>query len=201
MLITFTVVPLPMTAAEKFNEAAYFYDRMRQTVANLREFPYNLSAFLGASRSTTLFLQKQYKGEREFDDWYERKQAEMASDPDLLTLNKLRRETVHLQPVNLAVRAGPTLPADGVEIDGGRGGYLQLGSNPDGTITTPYRLTSETPIINAKPMARWLLEDDTGRDILVVCGNSLVKIKAVLDEWRRMQPQIRSSDPSESIVI
>jgi len=135
MLITFTVVRLPMTAAEKFNEAAYFYDRMRQTVANLREFPFNLSAFLAAQRSTTLFLQKQYKGDAGFDDWYERKQTEMASDPDLLTLNKLRVETIHLQPVSLAVQAGPTLPAEGVEIDGSRGGYLQLGSDPDGTIT------------------------------------------------------------------
>ena len=187
MLLTFSVVPLPMTAAEKFNEAAYFYDRMRQTVANLREFPFNLSAFLAAARSTTLFLQKQYSGESRFDAWYQRKQADMASDPDLLTLNKLRVETVHIQPVSLLVQAGPTLPADGVEIDGSRGGYLQLGSDPDGTITTPYRSNADMPIVNAEPRVRWLLGDESGPDIGIVCGKGLIKIKAVLEEWYRMQ--------------
>jgi hypothetical protein len=186
-----------MTAAEKFNEAAYFYDRMRQTIANLREFPFNLSAFLAAARSTTLFLQKQYSGESGFNDWYQRKQAEMAADPDLLTLNKLRVETVHIQPVSLTVQAGPTLPADGIEIDGSRGGYLQLGSDPDGTITTPYRPNADMPIINAKPRVRWLLGDETGPDIGMVCGNGLIKIKAVLDEWYRMQHPAHYPDLSE----
>ncbi|MGH7869604.1 MAG: hypothetical protein ACREP9_18745 [Candidatus Dormibacteraceae bacterium] len=198
MLLTFTVVPLSMTAAEKFNEAAYFYDRMRETVANLREFPFNLSAFLAAARSTTLFLQKQYSGVSRFDDWYRGKQTEMTSDPDLLTLNKLRVETVHIQPVSLTVQAGPTLPADGVEIDGIRGGYLQLGSDPDGTITTPYRLNADMPIVNAKPRVRWLLGDESGPDIRMVCGNGLIKIKAVLDEWYRMQPPSHAPDLSET---
>lgn len=194
MLLTFTVVPLPVTAAEKFNEAVYFYGRMRQTVANLREFPFHLSAFLAAARSTTLFLQKQYSGESRFDDWYKRKQAEMAADPDLLTLNRLRVETIHIQPVSLTVQAGPTLPADGVEIDGSRGGYLKLGSDPGGTITTPYRPNADVPIINAKPRVRWLLGDDSGPDIGIVCGNGLIKIKAVLEEWFRMQHPVCAQD-------
>jgi hypothetical protein len=37
----FTMVPLPMTAAEKFQEAAYFYNQMIATVNNTRTFPFN----------------------------------------------------------------------------------------------------------------------------------------------------------------
>lgn len=187
MLLTFSVVPLPMTAADKFNEAAYFYNRMRVTLANLREFPFNLSAFLTAARSTTLFLQKQYSDESGFDEWYQQKQAEMASDPNLLALNKLRVETIHVKPVSLMVQAGPTLPPEGVMIDGSRGGYLELGNDPEGNITTPYRVNADSPIINANPRVRWLLADETGPDVLMLCGKGLLKLKAILEEWYRMQ--------------
>ena len=197
MLVTFKVVPLPITAAEKFSEAAYFYDRMRQTVANLREFPFNLSAFLAAHRSTTFFLQQQYSGDSRFDEWYTGKQAEMASDQDLLALNRLRVETVHVKPVKLTVQAGPTLPVEGVEIDGSRGGYLELGSDPDGTITTPYRPNSDMPIVNAKPMVRWLLGDEHGPDVDVVCGKGLIKIRDVLVEWYKMQRTVQPTEPPE----
>ena len=145
MLVTFTVVPLLMTAAEKFNEAAYFYDRLRHTVGNLKDFPFNLSAFLAAARSTTLFLQKQYSGETHFEEWYHQKQTEMGSDPDLVTLNKLRVETIHVKPVNLIVQAGPTLPAEGVEIDGNRGGYLELEVTP-----TAQSLPRTAPILTRR---------------------------------------------------
>jgi hypothetical protein len=121
----------------------------------------------------------------------------MLSDPDLSILNKLRVETIHVQPISLTVQAGPTLPAEGVEIDGSRGGYLQLGSDPDGTITTPYRPNADLPVVNAKPRVRWLLGDETGQDIRVVCGNGLKKIKDVLEEWYRMQYPTPAPDLSE----
>jgi hypothetical protein len=70
MRIQFTVVPLPMTAAEKFNEAAYFFNQMVVTVNNTRTFPFNLSAFLSALRSTTFYLQVQYRHDERFVHWY-----------------------------------------------------------------------------------------------------------------------------------
>jgi len=43
--------------------------------------------------------------------------------------------------------------------------------------------------MKAKPLVRWLLEEETPRDVIMVCGNGLVKIKAVLDEWHQTQPR------------
>lgn len=72
-------------------------------------------------------------------------------------------------------------------IDGSRGGYLELGNDPEGNITTPYRVNADSPIINANPRVRWLLADETGPDVLMLCGKGLLKLKAILEEWYRMQ--------------
>ena len=91
MRIRFTMVPLPMTAAEKFNEAVYFYNQMIATVNNTRTFPFNLSACLSALRSTTFYLQVQYGHDERFAEWYGRAQETMKKDPLLKLLNELRR--------------------------------------------------------------------------------------------------------------
>lgn len=56
-------------AREKLREARYFLDRMRETKTE-PEFKYNLSAFLSAARSVTFYLQKEYRGDAEFEEWY-----------------------------------------------------------------------------------------------------------------------------------
>ena len=116
MRIRFTMVPLPMTAAEKFNEAIYFYNQMIATVNNTRTFPFNLSAFLSALRSTTFYLQVQYGHDERFAEWYGRAQETMKKDPLLKLLNELRRKAIHQKPVNLVVNSGPAFHEDPITV-------------------------------------------------------------------------------------
>src|ERR1700687_636573 len=109
MMVRFVVVPLPVTAGEKFNEAAFFFDQMLLARNNVRTFPFYFSAFLSAFRNTTFYLQTQYSGTAGFDEWYPATQEKMKSDELLKRLNSLRVETVHQNPVNLVVRSGPRL--------------------------------------------------------------------------------------------
>jgi hypothetical protein len=51
---------VPVTARQKFSEAAYFYNGMLAHRTNPVVFPYYLSAFVSALRSVTIYLQKQY---------------------------------------------------------------------------------------------------------------------------------------------
>ena len=51
------IARVPVTAPQKFDEAAYFYNRMFAYRTNVLIFPYYLSAFLSALRSVTMYLQ------------------------------------------------------------------------------------------------------------------------------------------------
>jgi hypothetical protein len=55
---------VPVTARQKFSEAAYFYNGMLPHRTNPVVFPYYLSAFVSALRSVTYYLQKQYAHDR-----------------------------------------------------------------------------------------------------------------------------------------
>lgn len=83
MRIQFTMVPLPMTAAEKFHGAVYFFNQMVATVNNTRTFPFNLRALSSALRSTIFYLQVQYGQNERFAEWYAKAQEIMKTDPVL----------------------------------------------------------------------------------------------------------------------
>jgi hypothetical protein len=57
VLIQAQMVPMPVTAGEKFREAVYFFERMNETRTNVHLFPFHFSAFLSALRSVTFYLQ------------------------------------------------------------------------------------------------------------------------------------------------
>ena len=55
---------------QKLDEAHYFFEKMKESVEENNVFGYNLSAFLTAARSVTLFMQKEYSDKIGFDNWY-----------------------------------------------------------------------------------------------------------------------------------
>jgi hypothetical protein len=97
MRIQFGMVPLPMTAAEKFNEAAYFFDQMIASVNNTRTFPFHPSACLSALRSTTFYLRVQYARHERFSEWYEKVQDRLKKDSALKMLSDHRTQAVHVR--------------------------------------------------------------------------------------------------------
>ena len=182
MQLTFTVVPLPMTAAEKFNEAVYFFNQMESTVNNTRTFPFNLSAFLSALRSTTFYLQAQYKRKPGFEEWYARQRESMASDPVLKMLKDIRTEAVHQRPVNLLVKSGPRFHEDPIVTD-----HLEIAltSDPAANIAWNYRVGKDGDERSAEPITDWELENGGG-SVLAACRHGLSKIGYLLRQCRAL---------------
>jgi hypothetical protein len=179
MRIQFSIVPLPMTAAEKFNEAAYFYSQMIATVNNTRTFPFNLSAFLSALRSTTFYLQVQYGNDERFAGWYAKAQEIMKGDPVLKTLKDFRTEAIHQKPVNLAVYSGPKLhenPTTTTRLE------ITHVPDPDGNITWRYRLGHDGKEQNAGAITDWEFETN-GESVLRVCQHGLTELQKLLNSW------------------
>jgi hypothetical protein len=54
----------------KLEEAEYFLEGMKKNVENDKIFSFNLSAFITAARSVTLFMQKESQNVMRFKDWY-----------------------------------------------------------------------------------------------------------------------------------
>jgi hypothetical protein len=183
MRVKFAVVPLPLTAAEKFGEAIYFLNQMVESVNNVRRFPYHLSAFLSALRSTTFYLQAQFSGDEEFTTWYARIQDELKADAALRRLNELRVEAVHKNPVNLVATSGPTLHENPIVTD-----HLEFMSttDQDGKIVWRYKVGKDGQDRDAEPNTDWEFEAD-GRSVLDFCQECLSKIDRVLAEWYALQ--------------
>jgi hypothetical protein len=178
MRIQFTIVPLPMTAGEKFNEATYFYGQMVASVNNTRTFPFNLSAFLSALRSTTFYLQAQYAHEAQFSDWYGRAEI-MKQDPVLKMLNGLRTQAIHQRPINLAVYSGPKLHENPTTSS-----RLQITHIPDadGNITWRYRLGLDAEERIAQAITDWEFENN-GESVLATCQHGLIELDKLLRSW------------------
>ena len=69
-----------MDTQQKYNEAEYFLEMMKDNDENRQRFEYNLSAFLSAARSVTFVLQKESSKNPDFDEWYGKKQMQMKRD-------------------------------------------------------------------------------------------------------------------------
>ena len=102
---------VPVTARQKFSEAAYFYNGMLPHRTNPVVFPYYLSAFVSALRSVTFYLQKQYAhGPSDSRPWYAAKQQEMRADPVLKMLVEKRNMALKEEPFDLCFKQGWKMP-------------------------------------------------------------------------------------------
>ena len=89
----------------KNQEALYFLSKMNEFFKDDERFAYNLSAFLSAARSITLYMQRQYKtgkskkDQKDFDEWYLPKQQKMKDDPELRYCKDARNKDLKTESV------------------------------------------------------------------------------------------------------
>lgn len=152
-------------------------------VNNVRQFPYHLSAFLSALRSTTFYLQAQFSGDGEFATWYAKMQEEMKADAALKRLNQLRVEAVDKSPVNLVVNSGPRLHENPIVTN-----HLEFmnTTDKDGGIVWRYKVGQDGNERDAEPITDWEFEAD-GRSVLDFCNECLSKIDRLLAKWHAFQ--------------
>ena len=59
-----------MDTQQKYNEAEYFLEMMKENIEDRQKLNYNLNAFVSAARSVTFFLEKRFLTKSKFNDWY-----------------------------------------------------------------------------------------------------------------------------------
>lgn len=178
---------VPITARQKFNEAAYFYNGMLAHRLNVVIFPYYLSAFLSALRSVTFYLQKQYAHNAQFASWYPKKQAEMSADSVLKTLVNNRNTIVHREPIDLYFNRGFKMPERyGEYIETTH--FEQIEDQlPDGTIRTKIRVGANVEEEEVTPWVTWHFSETDREDVMSHCYAGLEKIDLILQELESLR--------------
>jgi len=178
---------VPVTARQKFEEAAYFYNGMFAHRTNVVVFPYYLSGFLSALRSVTMYLQKQYTHDERFAAWYPARQAEMNADPVLKNLNFKRVAVVHREPFDLYYRKGFKMP----EKCGGSitTTHFELRDevDPNGWIRMSVKVGADGEQEPVEPRIGWHFSADDPSDVMNYCYSGLQKLDSVLRELAELR--------------
>jgi hypothetical protein len=178
---------VPVTARQKFEEAAYFYNGMFANRTNVVVFPYYLSAFLSALRSVTMYLQKQYARDGRFAAWYPAKQTEMAADPVLKNLNAKRVAVIHREPFDLYFRKGYKMP----EKYGGciTTTHLELRDevDPNGWMKMSIKVGAAGEVEPVEPWISWHFSDDDPADVMNHCYSGLQRLDSILKELAQLR--------------
>ena len=188
---------VPVTARQKFNEAAYFYNGMLAHHLNVIIFPYYLSAFLSALRSVTWYLQKQYADDPRFAAWYPQKQAEMIADPILKMLQENRNQVVHREPFDLHFNRGFKMPEK-------YGDYIETkffeqieDQTPDGVIKTKIRVRKDAQEEEVEPWITWHFTEDDREQVTKHCYVGLERLDAILKELEALRAGMGLSPDEE----
>jgi len=181
------MVRVPVTARQKFNEAAYFYNGMLAHRTNVVIFPYYLSAFLSAFRSVTFFLQKQYAHDARFSSWYPQKQAEMAGDPVMKMLKDRRTDVVHREPIDLFFMQGFEFPErfkGCIETT-----HLEVVHDqaPDGRVISRIKVGADGIEEDVATRITWHFTEDDKTDVMQHCYSGLEKLDAILKELEALR--------------
>jgi hypothetical protein len=181
---------VPVTARQKFNEAAFFYNSMLKHRLNVIVFPYCLSAFLSALRSVTWYLQKQYAHNEEFAMWYAEKQTQMRAAPVLKMLAENRTTVVHREPFDLFFNRGFKMPEK-------YGEYIETtffeqieDQTPEGVITTNIRVGKDALEEEVEPWITWHFTEDDHEEVMNHCHGGLERLDAILKELETRRAEI-----------
>jgi len=182
MVVQGQMARVPVTARQKFDEAAYFYNGMGGHRRNPIVFPYYLSAFVSALRSVTFYMQSQYSRDERFAQWYAEKQVEMRADPVLKLLKDKRDIALHAEPFDLYFyqgfkfpeRYGDCITTDHLEVKEGR--------DLDGNVTMTIKVGKDGETEPVEPRISWHFAEDDPLDVMNHCYTGLEKMDAMLKE-------------------
>lgn len=161
---------------DKLNEAKYFLEEMRRVSSDPDKFRYELTAFLAASRSITLIMQKEFPGKTGFTDWYAQKQREMENNHTLKYLLRQRNISHHERPVlsyPITV-AGQSTNSAGMSII-----LTGTGSNLD--LTSSFVIL---PVIQPATSVRYYFDDipTEEKDVITMCQEAVNALEIIVIE-------------------
>ena len=174
---------------QKYNEAEYFLGMMKENIEDRQKFKYDLSAFVSAARSVTLVLQTEVKSKnRDFDEWYSKKQMLMGKDEMFKFFNEQRIIVIHTR--------GSIDPRAEISenIDFGGAASFSIKSelrDAEGNLKDyEYSEQPAKPKPASKPNSReetnykWFFKDwqETDEDAITFCERYLKELKIIVEE-------------------
>ena len=166
---------------QKLDEAKYFLSQMEANVINISNFKFNLSAFVSASRSVTLFMQKEYATEKKFSGWYKNWQLKMAINPIYQLINRKRAMTIHTQPIETRKDTKITL----TETLSLRDRVVLATIHQDGSVELQDSgFEKDKPPSYKKPKVEhlWFFNDYLDKDILSVATDYTSSLETLVKE-------------------
>ena len=161
----------------KLNEAVYFLSMMKKTFYDNSDiFHFNLNAFLTASRSITLYMQKQYKKCSGFSEWYCHEQIELSNEQELQFLLKARNDVIHKEPVHTTTEFEMFSP----------GAFITDINDEEEILNKLEQMSKQETKIN---IIRRFFEQDDETEIVEFCENQLNKLTKLVDECETLFPQ------------
>jgi len=163
---------------DKLSEAKHFLEGMRRVSSDPDKFRYELTAFLAASRSITLIMQKEFARKFGFADWYIQKQNYMKREPTLKYLHRQRNISHHEHPVlSYSPRAiGQSCDYSGVHVVlTGTGSNLNLDSFVD---------LPSSPIMPPDTTIKYYFDDipNKDKDVILICQEAINVLEKIVGD-------------------
>ena len=176
-----------MSTQQKYYEAEYFLEMMKEDIEDRQKLEYNISAFLSAARSITFFLEKRFPTKSKFNDWYFGKEQKDKTGI-LEFFRKKRNCNIHEKPIN---------PRAVISVNSNVSMALSVSSEvivrkADGTIkdyehSEPLVKSKVTPMQdNTEIKYKWFFSDCPNEyknvDVINLCEGYLNKLKIIVEE-------------------
>jgi hypothetical protein len=201
MLMKAQMVPMPITAAEKFKEAAFFYNAMLAVRTNVRMFPYYLSAFLAALRSVTDYIEQQTKDHPDLRTWWKETFPKLKDDPLLKFLKRKRDLSIHQEPLNVFFWHGPTFPKKHLQKDEDGEEYIESNyfgwsstTDERGEIRVTMQVGKDGVDESVETNVNWTFEEDDEKGIAAYCYDGLEKVDALVKEFAELRAKLGLPD-------
>lgn len=173
-----------MLAEEKLREAEYFLGQMKANTQDPDAFRWNLSAFLSAARSVTFYLQKEFRGNPDFDSWYPEKQALLAADTEAKYFDEARVSSIHVR----AVSPRKTVDVRMYESVGVSESFRFELIREGRVVATGESHSPPSPPPQPKPTEveiSYFFADFPGgeKEVLQACEEHVTKLRDLLEDW------------------
>src|SRR5271157_4349650 len=146
---------VPVTARQKFSEAAYFYNGM---------LPHRTNPVV-----VTYYLQKQYAHDKRFTAWYAQKQDAMKADPVLKMLHEIRNTALHVEPFDLCFKQGWKMPDKYGGVITTTFLAVREEAEPNGRVKTFLQVEKDGPEEEVETQISWHFTDDDPADVMEHC--------------------------------
>jgi hypothetical protein len=171
-------------ARQKLAEASYFLAKMKEMSApppRPEEFGYNLSAFVSAARSVTLFMQVEFSHIDGFQAWWSVKQDAMKVDPEMALLNAQRVLTIHTNNLKPSQSVIIEVPGTVVVSVGKHGPAIHIVDEAGNDVEASGVGTSQV-LVRARTHIEYLFQEVPNKDVLSICNDHVAKLERLVND-------------------